>query len=230
MELSAVQKELLEKYPNLSLVPQTHQISILHTHIRNKDTCRHDFVYYADRLIRLIMEEGLAQLPVVPHDVMTPTGVVYKGALPQDGICGVSIMRAGESMEQALRDTCRGARIGKILIQRNEASDTKSPDQRFNYAKCPKDISERQVLLLDPMLATGGSAIRAMEILIHQFNCKEENIMFLNVVAAPEGIAAFCTHFPKARVITSAIDDCMNEHKYITPGLGDFGDRYFGTS
>lgn len=227
---ATAQQQLLEKYPRLSLVPQTHQVHILHTHIRNKDTCRHDFVYYADRLIRLIMEEGLAQLPVVAHEVMTPTGVAYSGALPAHGICGVSIMRAGESMEQALRDTCRGARIGKILIQRNEATDDKAPDSRFNYAKCPHDISDRQVLLLDPMLATGGSAIRAMEILINEFKCKEENIMFLNVVAAPEGINAFCGRFPQARVITSAIDEHMNEHKYIIPGLGDFGDRYFGTN
>eukprot|EP00744_Colponema_vietnamica_P003706 GILI01005634.1.p2 GENE.GILI01005634.1~~GILI01005634.1.p2 ORF type:complete len:230 (-),score=78.28 GILI01005634.1:1215-1904(-) len=227
---TVAQKQLLEKFPKLALIPQNKQVTVLHTQIRNKDTTREDFVFYSDRLMRLIMEEGLAHLPTEDIDVMTPTGVAYKGAAPCKGICGVSIMRAGESMEQALRETCRGARIGKILIQRNEDSSEKAPDARYNYAKCPKDIAERQVLLMDPMLATGGSAIKAMEMLINQFGCKEENIMFLNVVASPEGIETFCARFPNTRVITSAIDECMNEHKYIVPGLGDFGDRYFGTN
>ena len=217
------------KFPQLSLVAQTPQVQILHTRIRDKDATREDFVFYSDRLIRLIVESGLSLLPTKEHDVTTPTGDVYKGAVPMSGICGVSIMRAGESMEQALRDTCRGARIGKILIQRNEASETKEPDTRYSYSKVPLDIAERWVFLLDPMLATGGSAIRAVETLINQYKVKEERIIFLNVVSCPEGLEAFTTKFPLIRIVSSAVDPKLNNSRYILPGLGDFGDRYFGT-
>lgn len=220
---------LMQQFPQLTLIRQNAQTAIMHTHIRNAGSSREDFVFYANRLIRLIVEEGLAQLPHVKHVVNTPTNARYEGMLPGAHICAVSIMRAGESMEQAVRDTCRGVRIGKILIQRNEATQDKTPDARFNYSKMPKDINDRWVLLMDPMLATGGSAMRAVEILIDQYKVKEERIVFLNVVSCPEGISAFCTRFPKIRVVTSGVDDCLNDHKYIMPGLGDFGDRYFGT-
>jgi len=218
---------ILRELPQVTLIKQTSQVQIMHTYIRDVTTGRLDFVFYADRLIRLIVEEGLSYLPCAKRDIVTPTEARYEGLMPAAGICGVSIMRAGESMEQALRDTCRGARIGKILIQRNE--HTAEPDDRFNYAKMPKDIADRWVFLMDPMLATGGSAIRAVEILISRFNVKQERIIFVNVVSCPEGLNNFCSKFPKIRIVTSAIDDCLNEKKYIMPGLGDFGDRYFGT-
>ena len=220
---------ILSEFPNVSMIRQTAQVAMMHTRIRDRSTERTDFVFYADRLIRLIVEDGLAMLPHVSSVVLTPTGARYEGSTPAAGICGVSIMRAGESMEKALRDTCRGVRIGKILIQRNEASSTKEPDSRYNYCKVPHDIANRWVLLMDPMLATGGSAIRAASTLIQSYKVKEENIVFLNVVSCPEGVRNLTAAFPKIRIVTSAIDDCLNEHMYIVPGLGDFGDRYFGT-
>lgn len=220
--------DVLREFPQVQLIAQNDQVSFLQTQIRDKETNRIDFVYYADRLIRLIFEHGLTLLPHEECEVMTPTGVPYKGHRPSSGICGVSIMRAGESMEQALRDTCRGARVGKILIQRNEK--TAEPDTRYNYSKMPPDVKDRWVFLMDPMLATGGSAIRACQTLIEQYGVAEERIIFLNVVSCPEGIAAFTQAYPKIRIVTSAIDERLNEHKYILPGLGDFGDRYFGTN
>ena len=221
--------EMIAAFPQLTLIRQTSQVRLLHTQIRRSDSTRENFVFYADRLIRLIVEEGLALLPMQEKIVRTPTGVDYQGVEPSVGICGVSIMRAGESMEQALRDTCRGARIGKILIQRNETSEDKSPDSRFNYSKVPSDIASRIVFLLDPMLATGGSAVLAVSVLIDKYHVKEENIIFLNVVSCPEGITNLTTKYPKLRIVSGGVDDCLNEHKYIMPGLGDFGDRYFGT-
>ena len=119
--------------------------------IRDENTDRADFIFYSNRIIRLLVEEGLNHLPVVAHTVMTPVGKPYPGVKFQGKICGVSIMRAGESMEQGLRDCCRSVRIGKILIQRDE--DTSKP--RLFYEKLPTDIANRWVLLLDPMLATG---------------------------------------------------------------------------
>lgn len=119
--------------------------------IRDKNTDRADFIFYSNRIIRLLVEEGLNHLPVVEQTITTPVGRQYAGLMFQGKICGVSIMRAGEAMEQGLRDCCRSVRIGKILIQRDE--ETSQP--KLFYDKLPEDIADRWVLLLDPMFATG---------------------------------------------------------------------------
>jgi len=119
--------------------------------IRDKKTQRGDFIFYSNRIIRLLVEEGLNHLPTVEHTVTTPVGRQYNGLAFQGQICGVSIMRAGEAMEQGLRDCCRSVRIGKILIQRDE--ETAKP--KLFYDKLPEDINRRWVMLLDPMFATG---------------------------------------------------------------------------
>jgi uracil phosphoribosyltransferase len=119
--------------------------------IRDQRTGRADFIFYSNRIIRLLVEEGLNHLPVVEETVTTPVGRSYLGVRFQGKICGVSIMRAGEAMEQGLRDCCRSVRIGKILIQRDE----ESCQPKLFYDKLPEDISSRWVLLLDPMFATG---------------------------------------------------------------------------
>lgn len=121
--------------------------------IRDRNTNRADFIFYSNRIIRLLVEEGLNHLPVIQQEITTPVGRQYNGVKFEGKICGVSIMRAGESMEQGLRDCCRSVRIGKILIQRDE--ETSKP--RLFYEKLPEDIKDRWVLLLDPMLATGKS-------------------------------------------------------------------------
>jgi uracil phosphoribosyltransferase len=155
-------------YDNVRVLPQTPQLIALLSYvtttfqsvqcvlrmfsmIRNKDTERADFIFYSNRIIRLLVEEGLNHLPVIEHDVVTPVGRTYNGLMFQGKICGVSIMRAGEAMEQGLRDCCRSVRIGKILIQRDE--ETAQP--KLFYDKLPEDIAQRWVLLLDPMFATG---------------------------------------------------------------------------
>lgn len=128
--------------------------------IRDKNTDRADFIFYSNRIIRLLVEEGLNHLPVTEHTVTTPVnGQEYAGVKFEGQICGVSIMRAGEAMEQGLRDCCRSVRIGKILIQRDE--ETSKP--RLFYDKLPEDIKDRWVLLLDPMLATGKIPINHSE-------------------------------------------------------------------
>jgi uracil phosphoribosyltransferase len=148
----------------------------------------------------------------------------YVGLQFQGKICGVSIMRAGESFEGGLRDCCRSVRIGKILIQRDE--ETSRP--KLFYDKLPEDISKRWVLLLDPMLATGrhhswvfkalafilitsniflgGSAILAVDVLISR-GVPQDRILFLNVMATPQGIENFGNRFPKLRIVTAFVDD-----------------------
>lgn len=125
-------------------------------------------------------------------------------------------------MEQGLRDCCRSVRIGKILIQRDE--ETALP--KLFYEKLPEDISERYVFLLDPMLATGGSAMMAVEVLLSR-GVRMDRIFFLNLLAAPEGIKTFQDKYPDVKIITGGIDEKLDEDKYIVPGLGDFGDRYY---
>ncbi|KAL9093304.1 MAG: hypothetical protein Q9165_004045 [Trypethelium subeluteriae] len=176
--------------------------------IRDQETNRADFIFYSNRIIRLLVEEGLNHLPVVQQTVTTPVGRSYSGVNFQGKICGVSIMRAGEAMEQGLRECCRSVRIGKILIQRDE--ETSKP--RLFYAKLPEDIADRWVLLLDPMLATGGSALMAVDVL-RSHGVPEERILFLNLIASPEGANNFAQKFPKLRVVTAFVDQGLDEKK-----------------
>jgi len=176
--------------------------------IRDKETQRADFIFYSNRIIRLLVEEGLNHLPVVTHTVTSPVGRDYVGVKFQGKICGVSIMRAGESMEEGLRECCRSVRIGKILIQRNE--ETSKP--KLFYEKLPPDVKDRWVLLLDPMLATGGSAIMAVEVLKSK-GVPEDRILFLNLIASPDGIKNFADKVPQVRVITAFIDQGLNAQK-----------------
>lgn len=193
--------------------------------IRNKHTERADFIFYSNRIIRLLVEEGLNHLPVIEHSITTPVGRSYNGLSFQGKICGVSIMRAGEAMEQGLRDCCRSVRIGKILIQRDE--DTSQP--RLFYDKLPEDIADRWVLLLDPMFATGqylqtlritskshpvltkcndtqgGSATMAVQVLKAR-GVPEDHILFLNIIASPEGVKNFASKFPHLKIVTAFID------------------------
>lgn len=176
--------------------------------LRDKNTGRADFIFHSNRISRLLVEEALNHLPVLPHSVTTPVGHTYAGVEFEGKICGVSIMRAGEAMEQALRECCRSVRIGKILIQRNE--ETCQP--QLYYDKLPEDIKDRWVLLLDPMLATGGSALMAVEVLKSK-GVPEERILFLNLIASPEGAQNFAEKFPKLRVVTAFVDSGLNEKK-----------------
>eukprot|EP00920_Eleutheroschizon_duboscqi_P024738 GHVT01061336.1.p1 GENE.GHVT01061336.1~~GHVT01061336.1.p1 ORF type:complete len:214 (-),score=44.86 GHVT01061336.1:321-914(-) len=194
------------------------------TIIRDKSVAKEEFVFYADRLIRLLVEEALNELPFQPKVVQTPQEMPYNGVAFMRKMCGVSIVRAGESMENGLRAVCRGCRIGKILIQRNEKTTTPA----LLFSKLPPDISKRFVLLLDPMVATAGSVLMAIDVLLKNGVCVD-NIVFVNLVAAPEGLKALYAVHPNIKVVSAAVDDTLDAHAYIIPGIGDFGDRYFGT-
>ena len=198
--------------------------------IRDQNTRRADFIFYSNRINRLLVEEALNHLPVLPHTITTPVGRTYAGVKFEGKICGVSIMRAGEAMEQALRECCRSVRIGKILIQRDE--ETSQP--RLFYDKLPGDIKDRWVLLLDPMLATGeylkvaksgvcrrlthnigGSALMAVDVLLKK-GVPEDHILFLNLIASPEGATKFAQKFPKVRIVTAFVDQGLNEKKLVS--------------
>ncbi|KAF8001057.1 hypothetical protein HF325_004846 [Metschnikowia pulcherrima] len=199
---------------NVILLPQTNQLIGLYSIIRDQSTRRGDFVFYSDRIIRLLVEEGLNQLPVEKAVIQCHGDKTYTGARFLGKICGVSIVRAGESMELGLRD---------CYI---DSKDEETALPKLFYEKLPEDISERYVFLLDPMLATGGSAMMAVEVLLSR-GVRADRILFLNLLAAPEGIEAFHEKYPDVKIITGGIDEKLDDDKYIVPGLGDFGDRYY---
>ncbi|KAK2151665.1 hypothetical protein LSH36_355g00002 [Paralvinella palmiformis] len=201
--------------PNLIRIRVTDQIKELQTVLRDKGTSRSDFIFYADRLIRIVVEEGLNQLPYKKCTITTPTGCQYEGLRYQKGNCGVSIMRSGEAMEQGLRDCCRSIRIGKILIQ----SDEDTHEAKIYYAKFPPDIHKRKVLLMYPIMSTGNTINKAVEVL-KQHQVEEQNIIILNLFCTPVGIRSVIGQCPKMKILTSEVHPVAPNH---------FGTKYFGT-
>jgi uracil phosphoribosyltransferase len=191
--------------------------------ISSATTSRADWVFCADRVIRLIVEYSLNFLPVSPRTVTTPVdGALLHGSSFAGKIVGVSVIRAGEAMENALRSCCRNVRIGKMLIQRDE--ETAEP--AFYMARLPSDIAGRHVLLLDPMLATGGSALCAIGKLV-EAGVDEGKIVFVTVVAAPEGVRRVLGTYPRVCLCAAQVAEGLNGRSYIKRSVGDFGDRYF---
>lgn len=212
---------------NVSVL-QSRAVNLLLTRLRNKDTKCKEFNIYADRLMRLLAEEALARLPFVQEDtVNTPCGVA-KGLVDSTSqkLCVVSIPRSGDILQEAVRKICPGVGIGKILLQRNEESVDKKPI--LYYKKLPKHIAECFVILVDPMLATAGSSKRAISVLL-EAGVKENNIMFVNLICCPEGLYNMFEEYPSVKVVTCCVDNRLDENKFIVPGLGDYGDRYYET-
>lgn len=207
--------DVLNLGPQLKLLPLNSQILELQTIIRDKTTSRGDFVFCADRLIRLVVEEGLNQLPYSECTVTTPTGHMYEGVKFERGNCGVSIMRSGEAMEQGLRDCCRSIRIGKILIQ----SDEDTQEAKVYYAKFPPDINRRKVLLMYPILSTGNTVIEAVQVLI-EHGLQPKHILLLSLFSTPHGAKAILQEFPEITLLTTELHPVAPTH---------FGQKYFGT-
>mmetsp|Transcript_8929 Transcript_8929/g.11838 ORF Transcript_8929/g.11838 Transcript_8929/m.11838 type:complete len:219 (+) Transcript_8929:202-858(+) len=217
---------MMEEYSNVYIC-KSRATPILLTKLRDKDTQMECFIHYAKRLMRLLSEEGISFLPTMKAEVQTPTGLPAEGVEVDDtSVCAVSIIRSGDALLESVRECLPSVKVGKILIQRDESSEEKVPIVYYN--KLPPDIASMDVLLVDPMLATGGSAISAVQILINA-GVSEERIIFLNVISCPEGIEALLTAHPGIKIVTCVVDQGLNEDKYIVPGLGDYGDRYFGT-
>ncbi|XP_053736364.1 uridine-cytidine kinase-like 1 isoform X3 [Synchiropus splendidus] len=209
----------------LSVMESTPQVRGMHTIIRNKETNRDEFIFYSKRLMRLLIEHALSFLPLKPVSVETPQGGIYQGRrLSGKRITGVSILRAGETMEQALTAVCKDIRLGKILIQTNH--DTGEPE--LHYLRLPKEISEDYVILMDSTVSTGAAALMAVRVLLDH-DVAEDKIFLLSLLMAEMGVHSVAYAFPKVRIITTAVDKEVNDQFHIIPGIGNFGDRYFGT-
>ncbi|XP_072557898.1 uridine-cytidine kinase-like 1 isoform X1 [Paramormyrops kingsleyae] len=209
----------------LSVLESTPQVRGMHTIIRNKDTTRDEFIFYSKRLMRMLIEHALSFLPSQPHVVKTPQGHDYEGkTFHGKRITGVSILRAGETMEPALRAVCKDVRIGKILIQTNQ--DTGEPE--LHYLRLPKDISEDHVILMDCTVSTGAAAMMAVRVLLDH-DVQEDKIQLVSLLMAEMGVHSVAYAFPSVKIITTAVDKKVNDLFHIIPGIGNFGDRYFGT-
>ncbi|CBN75727.1 conserved unknown protein [Ectocarpus siliculosus] len=205
------------------VVCESKALAHLFTRIRNRDTPPPVFRFYATRMMRILAEEGIACLESSRQFITTPTAATFSSPfVNESNVCIVSILRAGDALAEAARACIPTAPVGKILIQRDEESSDKHPV--LFYKKLPSKIGKMQVLLCDPMLATGGSALMAIRCLV-EAGVKEAAIVFITVVVCPEGIGAVRAEFPEVTIVTGAMDDCLDEKRYILPGLGDFGDR-----
>ncbi|XP_048205733.1 uridine-cytidine kinase-like 1 isoform X3 [Perognathus longimembris pacificus] len=209
----------------LSVLKSTPQVRGMHTIIRDKETSRDEFIFYSKRLMRLLIEHALSFLPFQDCVVQTPQGQDYAGkCYAGKQITGVSILRAGETMEPALRAVCKDVRIGTILIQTNQLTG----EPELHYLRLPKDISEDHVILTDCTVSTGAAAMMAVRVLLDH-DVPEDKIFLLSLLMAEMGVHSVAYAFPRVRIITTAVDKRVNDLFRIIPGIGNFGDRYFGT-
>nr|XP_039270580.1 uridine-cytidine kinase-like 1 isoform X1 [Styela clava] len=212
--------------PNtLNVLEKTTQVEGIHTILRDRTTNRDEFIFYSKRLMRLLFEFALSFLPHEDHVVDTPQGTKYEGRkFKGSGLCGVSILRAGETMESALFSVTKDIRLGKILIQTNP--QTGEPE--LHYQRLPRKIKEDHVILMDATVATGAAAMMAIRVLLDH-DVKEENILLVTLLMAESGVHSVAYAFPKVKIVTTLVDKELNENFHIVPGIGNFGDRYFGT-
>ena len=192
------------------------------TMLRNVDTSSEGFRALCHEVTLLTAYEALRHLPVEPVSVRTPITTTTSPMLAGPAPAVVGILRAGLVMIEAILTLVPHARIGHIGLFRDP--DTHQPVEY--YRKFPTDIAEREVLVVDPMLATGGSAVRALDALVDE-GC--QNIRLLSIIGCPEGVTAVQAAHPGVPIVLAALDERLNEHAYIVPGLGDAGDRIYGT-
>ena len=194
------------------------------THLRCKKTGSTEFRALVEEIAALMAYEATRELPLIEEPVETPLEVMTGKYISGKKLAIVPILRAGLGMLEGILRLVPNAKVGHMGIYRNEK--TLEPVEYF--CKMPDDLQERDILLLDPMLATGGSVIAAVEAL-QKRGAKPEQIKFLCLLASPEGIEKLSEAFPQVTIYTAAVDERLDERGYIRPGLGDAGDRIFGT-
>ncbi|MFR2741979.1 MAG: uracil phosphoribosyltransferase [Streptococcus agalactiae] len=195
-----------------------HKLSIL----RRTTTSTKDFRELVDEIAMLMGYEVSRDLPLEDVEIQTPVATTVQKQLAGKKLAIVPILRAGIGMVDGFLSLVPAAKVGHIGMYRDE--ETFQPVEYL--VKLPEDIDQRQIFVVDPMLATGGSAILAVDSLKKR---GAASIKFVCLVAAPEGVAALQEAHPDVDIYTAALDEKLNEHGYIVPGLGDAGDRLFGT-
>ena len=194
------------------------------TIIRQKDTGTKDFREVVSEIAMLMAYEVTRDMPLEDVEIETPLVKSVQKTLSGKKVAIVPILRAGLGMVDGFLAMLPAAKVGHVGLYRDE--ETLEPHEYF--VKMPADIAERQLFVVDPMLATGGSAVAAIEALIKR-GAKPQNIKFVCLVTAPEGVKVLNEAYPDVEIVTAALDEKLNEVGYILPGLGDAGDRLFGT-
>ncbi len=192
------------------------------TLMRRTDTATGDFRRLLREISTLLAYEITRDLPLTTVRIQTPLMVMDAPALAGKKLCFVSILRAGNGLLDGMLDLLPSARVGHVGLYR----DPETLDAVEYYYKVPQDLAERLTIVVDPMLATGNSAIAAVQRLKQG---GAQQMKYLCLLAAPEGVQAFSTAHPDVPITTAALDERLNEHGYILPGLGDAGDRLYGT-
>ena len=190
--------------------------------LRDESTPPEVFRRMAIRISLLLAAEATRDVPSEAVTVHTPLGPA-SGRRVGAGVVVVPVLRAGLGMLDAVLELLPNARVGHIGLQRDEMTAVASQ----YYSKLPRDLTGSYVLMIDPMLATGGSAVAGLDLLK---TAGATDIRMICIVAAPEGIALVERHHPSVHIYTPAVDQGLNAHKFIVPGLGDFGDRLYGTA
>lgn len=207
--------------PNVTVVDHPlvqHKLSLM----RSKDTSTAEFRQLMHEIGIMLGYEALRDLPVCTECVETPMGETQAPMLSGKKLCFVSILRAGNGFLDPLLQLVPAARVGMVGLYRDE--ETLEPHKY--YFKMPQDLDQRLVVMLDPMLATGNSAIAAVD---EVKKAGAAHLRFICLLAAPEGIENFTKAHPDVPVFTASVDQKLNDQGYIVPGLGDAGDRLFGT-
>ena len=192
------------------------------TILRQTSTTNKEFRELVEEITMLMCYEALRDLPLEDVEIETPIQTTTKKMIKGKKMAVVPILRAGLGMVNGMLNLVPSAKVGHIGMYRDE--ETMQPQEY--YCKLPPDIENRLIVVVDPMLATGGSASDALTMLKRK-GCKHIRLMCL--VAAPEGVAKVQENHPDVDIYSAALDDHLNEHAYIVPGLGDAGDRIFGT-
>lgn len=195
-----------------------HKIAIL----RDKNTSMKEFRELVEEITTVMTYESMKDVELAPVQVETPLEVTTQYKVPDDSIAIVPILRAGLGMVNGVHRVFPTAKVGHIGMYRNEETLEPQP----YYCKLPDGIEQKTVFLVDPMLATGGSACDALREL-KKHGCKK--IKFMAIIAAPQGVERVANEHPDVPVYVSTMDRCLNENGYILPGLGDAGDRLYGT-
>ena len=195
-----------------------HKLSIL----RDENTGVKDFREVVSEIATLMCYEATRDLPLEEVEIKTPITTAKFKTIAGKKLAIVPVLRAGLGMVDGILTLIPSAKVGHIGLYRDP--DTLEPVEY--YCKMPNDIAEREVIILDPMLATGGSASAAIQFIK---NYEVKNIKLMNIIAAPEGIQRVHHDHPDVDIYCAALDEKLNDHGYIVPGLGDAGDRIFGT-
>jgi uracil phosphoribosyltransferase len=193
------------------------------SHLRDKETDVAKFRRHSDRLCELLFAEAIRGLDFNEIEITTPLEVKIKTKKLKDEVIIIPILRAGLAMLFGAMKLLPKSKIGFLGLERDE----KTAVAREYYCKLPRITANSVVVITDPMLATGGSILQTLRKLK---GFKPKDIRVVCVIAAPEGIALIQKEFPNVDIFTAAVDECLNNKKYILPGIGDYGDRYFGTT